>query len=227
MTRKGKIARLPRGIRDELNQRLDNGEQGVRLVEWLNGLPEVKKVLESDFEARPITDGNLAEWKNGGFLDWQAQQETVSLVQEMKADGKELAPSAELAELFTTVLVTHYAAAVQRSNADPAEGPRERAKRLGKSLRDMARLRRYELTRERVRDQAEIGRERVALMRERLELERARIESQPSKEDPKDSKEQERQRHLKTAERVKQMLRDAASFVETQGNTHEDSTKSD
>lgn len=44
MTRNGKIARLPREIREELNRRLDDGEQGVRLVEWLNGLPEVKRI---------------------------------------------------------------------------------------------------------------------------------------------------------------------------------------
>ena len=29
MTRRGKIARLPKGIRDELNGRLQNGEAGV------------------------------------------------------------------------------------------------------------------------------------------------------------------------------------------------------
>lgn len=208
MTRKGKIARLPRAIRDELNQRLDNGEQGVRLVEWLNGLPEVKKVLESDFEARPITDGNLADWKNGGFLDWQAQQEARSLVQELKADGRELAPADELAELFTTVLMTHYAAAVRRSNADTAEEPREQVKRLGKSLRDITRLRRCELVRERVREQAEIGRERVALMRERLELERARMNNQSSTEDPEAHKERERKRHEEKAKIVRQWLED-------------------
>jgi hypothetical protein len=176
MTRKGKIARLPRAIRDELNRRLDDGEQGIRLVEWLNGLPEVKKVLESDFEGRAITDGNLADWKNGGFLDWQAQQETRALIEDWKSGVEELASSAELAELFTTVLMTHYAAAVQRSNADVDEEPRERVKRLGKSLRDITRLRRCELTRERAHEQAEIGRERVELMRERLELERRRLE---------------------------------------------------
>ncbi len=38
----GKIARLPRNVRDELNHSIDNGETGVRLVEWLNGLPEVQ-----------------------------------------------------------------------------------------------------------------------------------------------------------------------------------------
>ena len=41
MTRNGKIARLPRALRDELNRRLDDGEPGNRLVEWLNAQPEV------------------------------------------------------------------------------------------------------------------------------------------------------------------------------------------
>lgn len=208
MTRKGKIARLPRAIRDALNQRLDDGEQGVRLVEWLNGLSEVKKVLESDFEGRAITEGNLTDWKNGGFLDWQAQQEARSLVQDLTADGKELAPAGELAELFTTVLLSHYAAAVQRSNADTAEEPRERVKRLGRSLRDITRLRRCELVRERAREQGEIGRERVALMRERLELERARMKNQAPTEDAEAREERERKRHQEKAEIVKQWVRD-------------------
>ena len=45
ITRNGKIARLPRAIRDELNCRLADGEIGGRLVDWLNGLPEVQKIL--------------------------------------------------------------------------------------------------------------------------------------------------------------------------------------
>ena len=45
MTRLGKIARLSREIRDELNVRLQNGEVGRKLVEWLNGLPAAQAVL--------------------------------------------------------------------------------------------------------------------------------------------------------------------------------------
>lgn len=70
MTRRGKIARLPKEIREELNRRLENGEQGARLVEWLNGLPEVKAILEKDFEGQAINEPNLTQWRNGGFLDW-------------------------------------------------------------------------------------------------------------------------------------------------------------
>ena len=42
MTRNGKIARLPLAIRQQLNQRLQNGELGQELVSWLNQLPEVQ-----------------------------------------------------------------------------------------------------------------------------------------------------------------------------------------
>jgi len=49
MTRLGKIARLPRGIREELNRRLADGEVGRSLLEWLNALPEVTTALAAHF----------------------------------------------------------------------------------------------------------------------------------------------------------------------------------
>jgi len=41
-TRIGKIGRLPRQVREELNRRLLEGEPGITLVDWLNGLPAVQ-----------------------------------------------------------------------------------------------------------------------------------------------------------------------------------------
>lgn len=198
MTRNGKIARLPRAIRDELNQRLENGEQGVQLVNWLNGLPDVREILRKDFEGRPINEVNLTDWKSGGFLDWQAQQEALALIQELKSNSEEFANvlPGELAEPLTTAIVAQYAAAVYRSNTDTAEKPGDRVRRLGKSLRDLDRLRR--------REQA---RERIEIQREWLELERARTKHQPSPDSP-EAKEAERQYHLERAEQVKQMLED-------------------
>src|SRR5712692_3098289 len=40
MTHKGKIARLPLAIREQLNRRLQDGEIGKELVVWLNAAPE-------------------------------------------------------------------------------------------------------------------------------------------------------------------------------------------
>ena len=45
MTRLGKIGRLPREIREKLNQRLADGEIGKGLVDWLNGLQESRRCL--------------------------------------------------------------------------------------------------------------------------------------------------------------------------------------
>ena len=90
MTRNGKIARLTRPIRDELNRRLQDGEPGVRLVAWLNGLPETQKILQVDFGGRPISEQNLSEWKAGGYRDWLARQEALSQARELTADAREL-----------------------------------------------------------------------------------------------------------------------------------------
>ncbi len=42
MTGNGKIARLPRALRDELNRRMGDGQTGQELLLWLNRLPKVK-----------------------------------------------------------------------------------------------------------------------------------------------------------------------------------------
>jgi hypothetical protein len=56
MGRYGKIARLPRDLRDQINRRLDDGEPGVQLVHWLNELPEVQAVLSRNFDGRKINE---------------------------------------------------------------------------------------------------------------------------------------------------------------------------
>ena len=61
MTRLGKIARLPRAVREQLNHRLADGEMGKRLVEWLNTLPVVHAVLTAEFGGRAINEQNLSD----------------------------------------------------------------------------------------------------------------------------------------------------------------------
>ena len=71
-TRIGKVARLPKPIRDELNLRLENGADGPELLAWLNALPEVQKVLAEKFGGRPLTKHNLSDWRRGGYSEWAA-----------------------------------------------------------------------------------------------------------------------------------------------------------
>ena len=49
MTRRGKIARLPHDVREELNSRLQDGQEAKSLLPWLNSLPPVKSVLAKHF----------------------------------------------------------------------------------------------------------------------------------------------------------------------------------
>ena len=53
-TPNGKIGRLPHTIRDQLNRRFQNHEQGKTILPWLNQLPEVKTLLAAEFDSRPI-----------------------------------------------------------------------------------------------------------------------------------------------------------------------------
>jgi hypothetical protein len=89
-SRTGKIARLPREIREHLNHRLADGEIGRELVDWLNSLPEVQKVLATLFRANPITEQNLSEWKQGGFADWLRHQEARAWAQQLAEQSEDL-----------------------------------------------------------------------------------------------------------------------------------------
>lgn len=83
MSRKGKIARLPSAIRDEVNRRLLEGQSGSKILPWLNSLPEAKAVLDEDFEGLLVTDQNLSEWRKGGFAEWLARREKLEATKEL------------------------------------------------------------------------------------------------------------------------------------------------
>jgi hypothetical protein len=91
MTRNGKIARLPWSIRDDLNRRLRDGEEGKRLVEWLNNVPEVQDALQEHFGGRPINEQNLSEWKQGGYEDWLRHEEERTFVQDLTNQSRDIA----------------------------------------------------------------------------------------------------------------------------------------
>ena len=65
MTRVGKIARLPREVREELNRRLRNGEKGTLLKKWLNHLPEARAVMTA-YYGRPASFSYYDGCSTGG-----------------------------------------------------------------------------------------------------------------------------------------------------------------
>jgi hypothetical protein len=119
-SRVGKIARLPLAIRQQLNQRLQNGERGRDLLPWINGLPEVQTVLAAQFHGQPVLQQNLSAWRQGGYLDWEEEQRTfqaAATVFESAASLQEMAKEG-LTDRMTLVLTAKMAMEIQRLNAE-------------------------------------------------------------------------------------------------------------
>jgi hypothetical protein len=144
MTRTGKIARLPREIRDQLNQRLLDGQPGQRLLAWLNSLPEVQRVLAADFDGRPLSEQNLSQWKAGGYEDWLTRRETLDQSRELTADYRELAATTDgkLTEHLTTVLTARYAAALAEWDKQTTGTFQDKLRTLHSLCQDIVKLRR-------------------------------------------------------------------------------------
>ena len=66
----GKIGRLPAAIRNEVCQRIFDGQPGSVILPWLNRNEAVKEVMKARFDGAPINDANLTEWRQGGYQDW-------------------------------------------------------------------------------------------------------------------------------------------------------------
>ena len=173
VTRNGKIARLPRSIREQLNRQLQDGEPGTRLVEWLNAMPGVQSVLAAEFGGRPINEQNLSEWRLGGYREWERHEESRDLVRRLVEQTDNLdeeADGIDVSQRLSTVLAVELAR-VAEALLEQATDPQERWLRLREVLREVAQLRQEDrkagwLALERERREEELDR--------RLEEERTR-----------------------------------------------------
>jgi len=150
MTRTGKISRLPRHIRDQLCRRLDDGEPGVALVEWLNSLPDVQLVLKTHFQSHAITEKNLSDWKANGYLDWQGQQQSLAVAREVKAKAVELTTESDgdLTKSLVTIVAACYAAALDGCNGEITDEMRHKLRGMKGISREVLRLERMNIQRE-------------------------------------------------------------------------------
>lgn len=94
MARVGKIARLPKTVREELNRKLDDGRPGPELLPWLNGLPEVQSILSAEFSGAPISAQNLSDWRHGGYEDWCRSQDRFAGTKLLAERAREFAATA-------------------------------------------------------------------------------------------------------------------------------------
>ncbi len=77
--RTGKIARLPAVLREEVDRRLNDRQNGPEVLGWLNALPEVRAVLDTQFGGRPVSSQNLSYWRQGGHQDWQEERQVQAV----------------------------------------------------------------------------------------------------------------------------------------------------
>ncbi len=123
-TRNGKIAKLPKAIREELNHRLEDGEPAATLVKWLNQLPEVQAVRRAT-GTRPIREQDISEWRKGGYRDWLAKQEALELAAQLGEDAAELNVEGRppLTDTLALWLAARYAVTTRQvAAAEGAEG---------------------------------------------------------------------------------------------------------
>jgi len=144
MNHKGRIARLPREIREELNRRLTENENGGSLLRWLNDLPAANKMLAREFAGKAVTKHNLYQWRIGGFPEWQARQDMLEQTRELVADAREAnaATGGKLADHLATVLAVRYAAALSGWNGEADEPFRRKLRVLRSLCQDIVELRR-------------------------------------------------------------------------------------
>ncbi len=144
-TRTGKIARLPKPIREQLNQRLENGELGTTLIPWLNEQPEVQKMITEEFAGHPIRQQNLSQWRQGGYRDWTRHQllrEQTRWVSEQSAElcsdcGPDTITIAEdVANIMSAELAMHVQALGEITD------PKKRFEQFRYLCRELSRLRR-------------------------------------------------------------------------------------
>ncbi len=151
----GKIARLPAALRDELNQRLLDGQSGRQILPWLNANPTVKKILEADFEGLHVTDTNLSIWRKGGYQDWLRRRESLTRLHEMsqwsiqlaKAGGGNLTEGAaailsgrilEVLEKLDSLIRNLESADDPSNPPDSSDSPEEKIVSLNKIVADLA-----------------------------------------------------------------------------------------
>ncbi len=126
-----------------MNRRLDDGEEGKTLVDWLNALPEVQSVLSKQFGGRPVREQNLSEWKQGGFAEWQRHQqahERVRWLTERAQDLDDAADEMEISNRLASVLAAELAASAETLLEETTD-PKERWQRLRELLEELRHLR--------------------------------------------------------------------------------------
>ena len=93
MSNEPKIPRLPKSIREQINEHLENGMAGKELLEWLNALPQVQVLITTKWEGKPISEDNLSRWRTGPYQDWLLQKQFLKSRNGIKESTPDMDPA--------------------------------------------------------------------------------------------------------------------------------------
>lgn len=161
MTRYGRIARLPSGLRQQLNRRLESGEPTAGVLAWLNAQPGAQLAPP----AFALED--LAKWQATGYCDWRVHAEAREQASQLHAEVAELKQAGEapltdaLAQFLAAQYVLATRTALRQASGEPLPLPTLRV-----LCADVVSLRRGDHQVERLR----LERERLALAEREFEL---------------------------------------------------------
>jgi hypothetical protein len=162
-TGNGKIANLPAEIRDELNRRMDDGEPGNDLVDWLNSKPEVIEAMKMRFDGCPISEQNLSEWRKRGHQQWLADRMIIDELGGLSENADAIGETGISGEKLLLVLTAAYAMMIQNWEIIPKDELTYKMAVFRHLTNGVLAVRRCELQATRI----EIARERLELIQER------------------------------------------------------------
>lgn len=83
MPNPGKLGRLPWPIKRELHNQLRDTVPGPQILTWLNGLHEVRTLLEAQWKGQDITPQNLSDYRGcAEYQKWLSSQTRLEESQE-------------------------------------------------------------------------------------------------------------------------------------------------
>jgi hypothetical protein len=140
----------------QLNQRLADGEAGNRLVEWLNSIPAVMKVMAEQFDSRPINENNVSEWRQGGFEEWLTLQASLDETRVISENAGQVSETGMTSDHLHIVLLAHHAHLLQNLKTMPEDEFNNRLKTVTKLTASIMKMRRSEQNEIRLQLQREI-----------------------------------------------------------------------
>ena len=152
MSRIGKIARLPFDIREQLNRRLRDGQTGPDILQWVNELLPCRQMLAQKFGGRPIDEGNLYEWRHGGYEEWlwhEDRRDRLGAMFEHVAKLDAIGDGSQVAERLGALVAAELAKALNM--LEGISDMNDRWFRLREISRELTRFRRENCNNQRLR----------------------------------------------------------------------------